>query len=200
MDIKSAMLRLLRSPLGLLVMSLNLLGAVLAILLFHFPLVVVVPVFLIIALVDIIMLLQTEPGARSVIAEQDRERAERDARILGGVAAARKRLGLLRLDPGPVKDAVDRLVYAAGLYLEATIKGSDRDPVVEDAILGAIETVDTYLHQVDMIKNESMFTFNKKDVPAETAYQDSRIETLASHTGTIIEQAVEAVFRRLENL
>lgn len=210
MDIKSAMLRLIKSPLGLLVMGCNLIGAVLAILLFHVPIAVVVPVFFIIALLDVIVLLQTEAGAQSVIAEQDRERAERDARILGGVAAARKRLSLLRLDAGPVKEAVDQLVYAAGLYLEATVKGSGRDPIVEDAIISTLEVVDEYLYQLDMLKNESLLISRsrdkKTDQQLETANsgtgqgQDSQIETLAVHTAAIVRQSVEEVTRRLRQI
>ncbi|MCA1949387.1 MAG: hypothetical protein LDL24_02370 [Treponema sp.] len=189
MDIKSAMLRFLKSPLGLIVMGLNILGAALAMLLFHFPIMVVLPVFIVIALADVIVLLQTETGARSVIAEQDRERAERDARILGGVAAARKRLSMLRFDTGPVKEAVDQLVFAAGLYLEATVKGSGRDPLIEDAIIGALEVVDEYLHQIDMIKSESLLTSGEG--------QDARIKDFSAHTAAIVKQSVEEVTRRL---
>ncbi len=215
MDIKSVILRFLKSPLGLLVMGFNLIGAVAAILLFHIPIAAVVPVVLIIALADVIVLLQTETGARSVLAEQDRERAERDARILGGVAAARKRLSLLRLDAGPVKEAVDQLVFAAGLYLEATVKGSDRDPMVEDAIISALEVVDEYLHQVDMFKNESLLVSRSRDAVAdqnrettnseitnsETAQgQNFQLKTRAAHTAAIVSQSVEEVSRRLRQI
>jgi len=69
----------------MLVLGLNVLGAVLAILLGHVPPLVVLPVFSVITLTGLVVLLQTGAGARSVVSEGDRERAERDARILGGV-------------------------------------------------------------------------------------------------------------------
>lgn len=82
---------------------------------------IVLPVFFCIALLDMVVLLQTPAGAQSVVREKERERKERDARILGGIAAARKRLSLLRLPEGPVTSSIDKLVYVGGLYLEGAV-------------------------------------------------------------------------------
>lgn len=88
-------------------------------------------------------------GARSVVAERDRARAESDARVLGRVAAARKRLSLVRVGDGAVKAELDRLVLAAGRYLEEAVKRDARDPVSEDAVVGAVELMNDYLSIVD---------------------------------------------------
>jgi hypothetical protein len=189
MDMKNVLVRLLKSPLGLSVMGLNTLGAVLAVLLGHVPALIILPVFCIMSLVDILVLVQSPAGATSVVKESDRERNERDARILGGIAAARKRLSLLRLPDGQVKAAIDKLVYVGGLYLEATVKGHDRDPLVEDAILSALEIVDEYLHRLDAMKTEGRLAGQGIDPKAE--------DDLNSHTAAILEQSVAEVQRRL---
>jgi hypothetical protein len=48
-----------------------------------------------------------------------------------------------------VKESLDRLVSAAGTYLEAAVRNDSRDPVAEDAVLGAVEVVDDYLRLSD---------------------------------------------------
>jgi len=96
-----------------------------------------------------VLLLLTPFGARSVVAERDRDRSDRDARALGGVAAARKRLALLRLENEAVKAELDRLILTAGKYLESAVKNDSRDPKAEDAVLSAVEVVNDYLLLVD---------------------------------------------------
>jgi len=91
------------------------------------------------------VLFKTGLGTRSVIKEKDREREERDARVLGGIAVARKRLALLRVPDPEVDRSLQSLVVAAGEYLTATVKGRDRDPLIEDAILSSVETMESYL-------------------------------------------------------
>jgi hypothetical protein len=94
-------------------------------------------------------LLMSPLGVRSVIAEKERDRSDRDARVLGGVAAARKRLSLLRIRDEGVKAALDALVLAAGRYLESAVRSDKRDPIAEDAVIGAVEAVDDYLRMAD---------------------------------------------------
>ena len=101
--------------------------------------------FLLLVLCSGVVLFKTGLGARSVIKEKDREREERDARILGGIAAARKRLALLQVPDPEVDRSLQALVLAAGEYLTATVKGLDRDPLIEDAILSSVETMESYL-------------------------------------------------------
>ena len=190
MELKVVVIRLLKSPLGLLVLGLSMVLACIAVFVGHLPVLVVLPLFCIIALIDILVLIQTKAGIQSVVAETNRERQERDARILGGIAAARKRLSLLRLPEGPVKTAIDRLIYVGGLYLEETVKGKDRDPLVEDAILSSLEIVDEYIHRLDIIKNEDRLTDKGSDRVSETE--------LTAHTAEILQRSVDEVYRRLE--
>ena len=146
---KVLLFRFLRSPLGLglwglcaFLVAASVAGGLL-------PLLAAVPLFGAAGAIATLALLLSPAGARSVVAERDRDRSERDARVLGGVAAARKRLALLRLKDASVKEAVDRLVSAAGGYLEAAVRRDSRDPVIEDAVLGAVEAVDDYLRLAD---------------------------------------------------
>jgi hypothetical protein len=190
MELKVVVIRLLKSPLGLLVLGLSVVLAFIAVFVGHLPILVVLPLFCIIALIDILVLIQTKAGIQSVVAESNRERQERDARILGGIAAARKRLSLLRLPEGPVKTAIERLIYVGGLYLEETVKGKDRDPLVEDAILSSLEIVDEYLHRLDVMKSGSWLTGQDADSAAEAE--------LTAHTAEILQRSVDEVYRRLE--
>jgi hypothetical protein len=107
------------------------------------------PLFALLYAVEAIVLMQTSLGSTAVVAEGDRERKDRDARILGAVAVARKRLSLLKPADSSVAASIDRMVLASGHYLEACVRGNDRDPVVEDAVLGAVEAVDDYLRMLD---------------------------------------------------
>jgi len=201
MDFQNVIIRFFKSPLGLATTGLILLGASLAILVGHFSPLAVVPVALVVLVTALVLILQTRAGARAVVEEQDRERQEREARILGGVAAARKRLSLLRVPAGPVKEAIDRLVYAAGLYLEATLKGRDRDPIAEDAILSALEVVDEYLHRLDAVKTAGMLG-GIKDSPMEgptgqaAGLQDE--PDLTAYTAQVLQRSVDELQRRLQ--
>uniref|UniRef100_A0A7C3E592 Uncharacterized protein n=1 Tax=Gracilinema caldarium TaxID=215591 RepID=A0A7C3E592_9SPIR len=189
MDFQKVLIRFFKSPLGLITVGLTFLGACLSILIGHLSALVVVPLSLVLLIVVMVLILQTGTGARSVVQESDRERNERDARILGGIAAARKRLSLLRLPDGQVKVAIDKLVYVGGLYLEGTVKGHDRDPLVEDAILSALEIVDEYLHRLDALKTEGRLAGQGIDPKAE--------DDLNSHTAAVLDQSVAEVQRRL---
>lgn len=141
--------RFWRSPLGVAVIA----GAAVSTVavglsgLVFFPVAVVLGVALVGA--ASFVLIQTPLGGMAVVAERGRERDERDARVLGGVAAARKRLSMVRLADPAAAAALNRAVLAAGSYLEATVRGAERDPEAEDAVLGAVEAVGDYLREID---------------------------------------------------
>jgi len=147
---KAVYTRFLRSPLGLGIWVLCILFATVSILVGAVPAFVAIPVFVLAGIFASMFLMLTPMGAHSVVRESDRERGERDARVLGGVAAARKRLALLRIADPRVRESLDRLVLAAGSYLESAVRNDSRDPVAEDAVLGAVEAVDDYLHLSDV--------------------------------------------------
>jgi len=146
---KTVFTRFLRSPLGLGIWVLCILFASLSMLMGAVPALVAIPVFALAGILASLFFMLTPMGARSVVGESDRERGERDARVLGGVAAARKRLSLLRIADPRVRESLDRLVFAAGSYLESAVRHDSRDPVAEDAVLGAVEAVDDYLRLSD---------------------------------------------------
>lgn len=154
-----------------------------------------------------LLLLNTRFGAASVVGERDRERAERDARILGGVAAARKRLSLLRIEDEGVAAALRRLIHASGSYLEAAVRGADRDPVAEEALFGALESVDEYLRLADAEAQRKRRPDTKDAARPDTkdaarpegrdAYGDYQ-RSLAEGTAANLHSSAELIEGRLE--
>ncbi len=192
---KSHLARFLRSPLGLAVLAVDAgLSAALAV-----TGILAAPMaglaFLLLACLSFLVLLQTRWGATAVVAEKDREREERDARILGGLAAARKRLSLLRIADPTVASALERLVYAAGKYLEATVRGLDRDPAAEDAVLGAVEAIDDYLRLEDARSSGRRFRGGGERGEGEAQEAGN---VLAERTGRALSAAAEEIERRLD--
>jgi len=164
---KDFLVKFIRSPLAVGLVSANaVLGAAAGAAGF-LPWLVVVPLFLVVSWVELLLTLRSEAGAKAILAEEDRERKERDAAILADVAQARKRLALLRIAEPEVKAAVERLVYAAGMYLESCTKGNERDPFAEDAVLSVTKIVDEYLRLADAerigarLKSESLEAFER---------------------------------------
>lgn len=190
---KSIISRFFRSPLGL---TLLIASAAVAFLLTAIN--VVAPfgaflLFLLLVLCSGIVLFRTGLGARSVIQERDREREERDARILGGIAAARKRLALLRLPDPEVDRSLQALVVAAGEYLTATVKGQDRDPIIEDAILSSVETIESYLQ----IKNAQAASSRFHRSSGEDAKIPPSVPPQVSETVQALESAIVQIENRL---
>ncbi len=146
---KRIIVRFFRSPVGVAVLGSGAAAAAVLVLVGGVPAPVAVPLCLLAVAAAAFVLLSSPVGARAVAGEGDRDRRERDARALGGVAAARKRLSLLRVGDPEVKAAIDRLTLAAGLYLERAVKTDGRDPVSEDAVLGAVEVLNDYLQLAD---------------------------------------------------
>jgi hypothetical protein len=165
LQMKDFLVKFIRSPLAVGLVSANaVLGAAAGAAGF-LPWLVVLPLFLLISGVELLLTVRSEAGAKAILAEEDRERKERDAAILADVAQARKRLALLRIAEPEVKAAVERLVYAAGMYLESCAKGNERDPFAEDAVLSVTKIVDEYLRLADAermgarLKSESLEDF-----------------------------------------
>jgi hypothetical protein len=109
----------------------------------------VAPLFVLVTGGELALILLSKRGARAILNEQERERKEHDADRLEETARLRKRLALLRVEDSEVKAAIERLVFAAGMYLESCAKGNARDPLVEEAVQDAAETVDGYLRLTD---------------------------------------------------
>jgi hypothetical protein len=168
--------RFFRSPLGLAVLGSDLVAAVALSASGVLPPWIAVPLFALLYVVEAVALMQTSLGSGAVVAEGDRERKDRDASILGAVAVARKRLSLLKPADSSVAASIDRLVLASGHYLEACVKGSDRDPVVEDAVLGAVEAVDDYLRMLDARSMAKRIRSAQKDPQGTVAREDGSRE------------------------
>lgn len=146
---KDVLFRFLRSPLGLALWGFCALSAAALALSGVLHPIAAVLVALTVGVLATAGLLMSPAGAKSVVAERDRDRAEADARALEAVAAARKRLSLLAVENAAVKAEIDRLVFAAGKYLESAVKGGRRDPVAEEAVAGAVAVVHDYLIVAD---------------------------------------------------
>ncbi len=190
--------RFLRSPLGLAVLAVDAgLAAALAVTGILAPPMAGLA-FLLLACLSVLVLLQTRWGATAVVAEKDREREERDARILGGLAAARKRLSLLRIADPTVASALERLVYAAGKYLEAAVRGLDRDPAAEDAVLGAVEAIDDYLALEDARSSGRRFRGGGERAERGDGEAQEAGNVLAERTGRALSAAAEEIERRLD--
>lgn len=190
---KSIVSRFFRSPLGL-----TLLFASAAVAFLLTAVKVVAPfgafiLFLLLVLCSGAVLFTTGLGARSVIKERDREREERDARILGGIAAARKRLALLRLPDPEVDRSLQALVVVAGEYLTATVKGRDRDPLIEDAILSSVETMESYLQ----IRNAHAASSRFRHPTGEDAKPTSSLPLQGVETVLALEAAIGQIEHRL---
>ena len=192
---KSHLARFIRSPLGLSALAADALLSAALFLTGLLSAIIAVLVFVLLVCLSFLVLLQTGLGAKAIVKERKREREERDARILGGVAAARKRLSLLHVADAEVSAALDRLVYAAGKYLEAAVRGLDRDPAAEDAVLGAVEVIDDYLRLGDAKSSGRRFRGT-----AERG-EDERIEggeAIAERTVRALAAAADEIERRLD--
>jgi len=149
MDLPSALKRFASSPLGLLSWALPIAVAALCWVTGVSNLLVALPAGILVSVLLFLSLAVSPLGGKAIVAEGERERSERDARILGGIATARKRLSLVRPPDASVAAALDRLVLAAGRYLESAVRTGNRDPLCEDAVLGAVEVMDDYLRLAD---------------------------------------------------
>ncbi len=149
MDLPSALKRFASSPLGLLSWALPIAVAAVCWVTGVSNLLVALPVGILVSVLLFLFLAVSPLGGKAIVAEGERERSERDARILGGIATARKRLSLVRPPDTPVAAALDSLVLAAGRYLESAVRTGNRDPLCEDAVLGAVEVMDDYLRLAD---------------------------------------------------
>jgi len=139
----------IKSPLAIGLVALNALLAGGAALFGAMPALIALPLFMVVSGGELVALLSSKSGAKAILAEQDRERIERDTEKIAHAAALRKRLALLRVDDSALKTAIDRIVLTSGLYLDACAKGGVRDPFVEDALAQASETVSEYLKIAD---------------------------------------------------
>lgn len=153
--------------------------------------------FVLAAGLSILLLLQTAIGARAVVDEKNRERQERDARVLGGVAAARKRLSMLRMPNEEVAASLNALVYGAGRYLELSVRGNDRDPEVEDSIFGAIEVVDDYLRLTDASMSRHKIRNSKGTAKAQSSSLQTHETLLTQRTCKALDAACAMIDQRL---
>lgn len=141
--------KFLTSPLAIGLAALNAILAGGAALFGVVPALVALPLFALATGGEMVALLSSKPGAKAILAEQDRERAEHDTEKLAHAISLRKRLAVLRVDDPALKTSIDRIVLASGLYLDACAKGGNRDPRIEDAIEQAAEAVNGYLRIED---------------------------------------------------
>ncbi|MGB9686995.1 MAG: hypothetical protein ACPLYX_10925 [Rectinema subterraneum] len=203
---KDFLVKFIRSPLAVGLVSANaVLGAAAGAAGF-LPWLVVVPLFLVVSGVELLLTLRSEAGAKAILAEEDRERKERDAAILADVAQARKRLALLRIAEPEVKAAVERLVYVAGMYLESCAKGNERDPFAEDAVLSVTKIVDEYLRLADAermgarLKSEADENFEISTGPENELELNRNGEptiSLSQRTVRLLDKAASTISERL---
>jgi len=192
---KAVFSRFLRSPLGLGIWVLCVLFAAISILVGAVPVLVAIPVFALAGILASMVLMLTPLGAQSVVGERERENRERDARVLGGVAAARKRLSLLRITDPQVKVSLDRLVFAAGTYLESAVRNDSRDPLAEDAVLGAVEVIDDYLRLSDAAS--SSYHRGKAASESTISKGNQELDSQAHRTIRALDAAAVELERRL---
>lgn len=189
--------RILKSPSGIGMLAFELL-VLAALTLAGF--ITVISAFLLLVLVagfSIFILLQSPLGARVIVKEKQRERQERDARILGGVAAARKRLSMLRIADKEVAESLNDLVYCAGRYLELSVRGNDRDPEIEDSIFGAIEVVDDYLRLSDASMAMHKFRNSKGSGKSQTTSMQTSDSMLTQRTCKALDAGCALIYQRL---
>jgi len=90
-----------------------------------------------------------------------------------------------------VSEALARLIYAAGLYLEATVAGSDRDPDIEDAVFSAVEAVDDYLRLRDAAASSARLRGGRGE-------EEHVAADVASRTAHALASAAERIGGRLD--
>ncbi len=197
-----------KSPLAIGLMALNAILAGLAALFGALPTLVVLPLFVLVTGGEMAVLLSSKWGAKAILAEQDRERLERDTEKLAHVAALRKRLALLRMDDAALKTVIDRIVLASGLYLDACAKGGTRDPFVEDAIGQASEVMSEYLKIVDGARIESLLGSGYSAGVSGALHVDAGVESgahvklggdadIAQSTRALLDAATRTIEERL---
>lgn len=190
--------KFLKSPLAIGLACTNALLAVGAALSGIAPTLVVLSLFVIVTGGEMTLLLASKPGAKAILAEQDRERNERDAEKLLTAAALRKRLSLLRIDDAALKTLIDKLVLASGLYLDACTKGSPRDPFIEDSLAQASNMVNEYLKISDSTRIEQ-FLEPRGGTDGSTssiAPVDSGV-ALVEKTRALLDESVREIEERL---
>ncbi|MCX8014085.1 MAG: hypothetical protein N3A02_07315 [Rectinema sp.] len=138
-----------RSPLAIAVLSATTLAAAAAVLTGLMPITIVVPLYVGITGGAIAFILSSKTGARAILKEQDRARNERDAMILEDIACIRKQLSMVRLEREDLRRTIEKIVLAAGMYLESCAEGNPRDPFIEEAIRHAEHMLRSYLRLND---------------------------------------------------
>lgn len=166
MELKKLFSLFLRSPMAVGIISLNIVLAVLAGLLIGVPGFITLPAFLIVSGIALAAAFSSAGGAKSLIAEKEREQHEHDSMKLEQCEQARKALTMLRIDNPAIKTAIEKLAFSVGRYLEAYAKGRQRDPLIEDALLSAKEAVMLYQKSLDDKKIAIMIEENPE---ADTA-------------------------------
>ncbi len=181
--------KFLKSPLAFSLVAVNAILAGGAALFGVVPVLVALPLFALVSGGELIALLSSKSGAKAILAEQDRERVERDTEKLAHAAALRKRLALLRVEDPALKTSIDRIVLTSGLYLDACAKGGSRDPYIEDAIEQASEVVNEYMKIVDGARIEGMIgsggsrsSRRGEDTGADVAQRARTLLDGATHT------------------
>lgn len=147
-----------RSPLAIGVVSGTTILAVAAALTGLIPIPIVIPLYTAVTATAIAIILSSKTGARAILEEQDRARSERDAMILEEISQTRKRLSMVRIENEAVRCDIEKIVLAAGMYLESCAEGNPRDPFVEEAVRNAENAVRTCLRLSDARAVHQMIT------------------------------------------
>lgn len=138
-----------RSPLAVGVVSGTTMLAAAAALTGLIPIPILIPLYTAVTATAIAVILSSKTGARAILREQDRARSERDALMLEEISQTRKRLSAVRIENEAVRRDIERIVLAAGMYLESCAEGNPRDPFIEEAVRSAENAVRTYLRLSD---------------------------------------------------
>jgi len=178
----------LRSPRTIGLLGINILIALTVVLTTSMPILVVLPLFVVISGGEMAALLASKSGAKAILAEQDRERNERDAEKLADAATLRKRLALMRIDDAGLKASIDKIVVASGLYLDSCAKSGIRDPMVENALEQVVVVINEYLRVSDGALIEQRL--NARDESAKNT-------SLIARTRDLIEKYVSEMADRL---
>jgi hypothetical protein len=128
-------------------------------------------------------------GPRQVISAMDAGRASEGRKRLEGTAAAREKLGTLRLADPQVAEAAGLVALAAGEYIEACRRESADDPLADAAAAEALDVLDIYLKEADEASVEKRYKLEDADPFAQA--RERTVTALREKAATLRERRIQ---------
>ena len=124
-------------------------------------------------------------GAKAAVAARQALADKTNAERLAAAQAVREKLARLRLNPGPVADALQLVLLSSGEYLQACVREKKHDPLASEALNDALDLLNIYLKEKDEAATERRFGLKDADPFADA---ESRIVTSLNEKAALLRE------------